>query len=223
MNEKILHHLGIDKSWFELFLNNADILQEIVNVLDNTKFYPEKKNIFKVFSMPLTDIKVLMLGQDPYPQGLATGIAFAVPKGSMSSSLSIIIDELLNYTSDLFIDDNFDETLQLWVDQGVFLLNTSLTVQPYKIGSHTQMWEPFIKDTIKYINDNSTAIVFVLMGNSAKKFKPLINEDTHYILTTCHPNADTYKSNKKCFVGSNIFEKIDKIIYKLTKEKIKWL
>lgn len=164
-----------------------------------------------------------MLGQCPYPQkDMATGIAFAVPKGEDSPSLKIIRDELFDYTNDITIDENFDETMSHWTNQGILLLNSALTVEPYKPGSHIHLWQDFTKQLIKYISDEKTAIIFVLMGKAAQHFNQYIDKDVHYVINTAHPAADTY-GNKKLFRNSGVFEQIDTLLFKLNGEKIKWL
>lgn len=221
MNSSTCQALGIDKSWYSFFEDNSDLLQYIIDNIDG-QVYPEKKNIFKVFSMPISDIKVVIMGQDPYPQGLATGIAFGVPKGEMSKSLQFIMDELVNYTGDILIDSTFDVTLQSWIDQGIFLINSSFSVKPFKIGSHYKYWHPFTENLIKYINNSLIGIIFVFMGGQARKFSSLVNLESHYLIETPHPNADLY-SVKKYFTGCGVFKKIDDILYKLNGEKIKWI
>lgn len=223
MTVEICNKLGIHESWHEFFIDMSDVLQDIVNTIDSgPAYFPKKADIFKAFRMPKNKIRVVIVGQDPYPNGLATGIAFAVPKGKKSPSLEIIKDELLNYTHNLYIDSEFDETLEKWEDEGVFLINYALTLEQYKIASHYHVWRVFMDNLMQYMNDTLSGIIFVYFGNVAKRLSHVIVKTLHYKLFVPHPNAD-YHSKVSKFVGSDIFQKIDDILYKNHKEKIQWV
>src|SRR5687768_16007765 len=139
----------IHPSWIP-HINPLFELPEIIDfrtrILPTGKYYPEKSNIFRVFTMPLQDIKVVVLGQDPYPKkGQANGLAFAVNHDVKSPfSLETIRKELIleNITPSHYTSFNW-RTLEHWHEQGVFLLNTALTVKPGEPNSHTQYWERF--------------------------------------------------------------------------------
>src|ERR1051326_4628371 len=123
-------------------LNRAEDLRELnTQILPNIEYYPAKENIFNVFRMPLEDIKVVILGQDPYPkEGQAIGYAFAVSESTNKpASLRIIEKE---------IGHEIDKTLSHWREQGVFLLNTALTVEKGKAGSHLNYWQNFTRQVI---------------------------------------------------------------------------
>lgn len=223
MNLETRRLLGIDESWASFFETNSTLLQDIVEQIDaKGPFVPNKSNVFKIFKLPINEIKVVILGMDPYPNDLATGIAFGIPKSKRASSLDIIIDELVNYTGCLTIDRDFDVTLNSWVNQGIFLLNSALTVRKHDIGSHRSIWRPFTNNLLSFINDNTSGIIFCFWGTAAKSFHKNIDESLHYKLFEVHPNSDFY-SAKNQFVGSKIFEKIDKILWKNTKQKIQWV
>ena len=132
--------------------------------------YPSQKDIFKVFSMNVKDIKVCLLGQDPYHgRGQAHGLSFSVPKGvTIPPSLRNIYKELQNE----FPERNYEfkhGCLERWFTQeGIFLLNASLTVEPSKAGSHMEYWKEFTNDVIEYISNENEECVFLLLGNFAK-------------------------------------------------------
>lgn len=220
MTEEILEHLGIHKSWWKVFIANSDELERIVDYLDNCnkRYYPEKSNIFRTFKVAVEDIKVVIVGQDPYPQGIATGLAFGIENGETPNSLDVIMTELVNYSGDIMIDMHFDRSLESWLKQGVLLLNSSLTVQAFKPGSHHDLWKNFMTNVFKFLNINTEKVVFVFMGKVAQYYKQYINTPIHYILETPHPRADSFSKTNK-FVGSKVFEEIDSFV----KQPIIWV
>lgn len=186
-----------------------------------TIVFPEKKDIFKAFSLTkLDNLKVVILGQDPYHGfGQAQGLAFSTPANiknppSMQNILKEIYDDLQK--TSLCIDGD----LTPWAKQGVLLLNTVLTVEEGKAGSHQNMgWEIFTDNIIKYISQNCKDIVFLLWGSPAIRKKVLIDERNHYILTTVHPSP---LSAYRGFFGCKHFSKTNEILISLGKEAILW-
>lgn len=154
---------------------------------------PVQNKVFRAFRLcPYEDLKIVMLGQDPYPQKeIATGILFGnnkdVPEESLSPSLQVIKEAAINFEIPHYCI-NFDQTLESWSKQGILMLNSALTVEMNKVGSHTMLWRPFISRVIKNISENNNAIIFVLFGEQAKTFKPYINQEAHYIITSYHPS-----------------------------------
>lgn len=226
---KFFQQLGIDDSWpiEQWFLEEGTRILFYLKTLakSNINVYPERRNIFKAFSMPLQDIDVVILGQDPYHRKeLATGLAFAVKdKEHDTPTLEIIRDELLNYTHRIDVDDEevFDYTLENWHNQGILLLNSALTVQEFSPKSHIELWASFIELIIKIIDEKEN-IIFSLWGSSAQKFSHLINEEKNILLKHSHPARDKH-SNNKFFTGSKVFEKIDESLVKINKSKKQWL
>ncbi|QKF72268.1 uracil-DNA glycosylase, family 1 [Aliarcobacter faecis] len=186
-----------------------------------TRVFPEKKDIFKAFSLTkLDNLKVVILGQDPYHGfGQAQGLAFSTPANiknppSMQNILKEIYDDLQK--TSLCIDGD----LTPWAKQGVLLLNTVLTVEEGKAGSHQNMgWEIFTDNIIKYISQNCKDIVFLLWGSPAIRKKVLIDERKHHILTTVHPSP---LSAYRGFFGCKHFSKTNEILISLEKEAILW-
>lgn len=178
-------------------------------------------NAFKLCS--LSSVKVVILGQDPYPQlGTATGLAFGNHKetdeDNLSQSLKIIKEAVINYE----VPHNcitFDHTLESWAKQGVLLLNTSLTCNAGVSNSHVMIWRPFITNLISKISESDTGIVFILLGKQAQTFIPYISKRFNYILTCEHP-AYFARSNSK--MPNTVFTEANKILKLIYGTEIKW-
>lgn len=196
------------------------------NVLKAAPFCPEKNKIFKVFEMPLQEVKVVILGQDPYPNPEhAIGLSFAVPNDmkKVPLSLHIIVDEIalsVDHSISLGLDERtpFNWDLSHWVKQGVFLLNTALTVQQGQPGSHVQYWKGFTEKVIKTLNTQDH-IIWLLWGANAIGMKELIDNSTHTIFEHTHPAATRFG---KAFKGNNHFLKTNEHLISLNREPIKW-
>lgn len=210
----------IHESWHP-YLSDIFQTEEIkyinYQLLPRVNFLPEAKNIFRVFSMPLQDIKVVILGQDPYPnKGVPIGYAFAVSEEVRKPvSLRIIEKE---------VGHELDRTLKPWIDQGVFLLNTSLTVEVGKPDSHSAFWILFTTHVLKVISSNIDPI-WMLWGLNAIKYQRLISINSHtggYILKTPHPASEAYQGGRAGFLGSNVFTKANNLLNKQNKSLINW-
>lgn len=187
-------------------------------------FCPNKNNIFKAFSYCSPDnCKVVFLGQDPYPQkGVATGILFAnksetLPE-QLSPSLKVIKNSLFE---DLHIsekDSNFDPSLISWAKQGILMINSALTVEMNKIGSHVMIWRPFISKLLRNLSLYNPDILFVLFGSQAGTFRPYINKKST-VLEISHP-AYSVRTREKFPL---IFNAINDILAKKGKKKIHWI
>ncbi len=194
--------------------------EEIEKRYQSTTVFPEKKNIFKAFSLTkLENLKVVIFGQDPYHgTGQAQGLAFSTPSEiknppSMVNILKEINDDIGKSTCE-------DGDLTPWAKQGVLLLNTILTVEESKPKSHHKLgWEVFTDNIIKYISENCEGIVFILWGAPAIKKTKLIDESKHHILTSPHPSP---LSSYRGFFGCKHFSKTNEILKKLRKEPIRW-
>ena len=185
-----------------------------------SKFYPDKSNIFKIFHLcPLNDIKVVILGMDPYYNGIANGIAFSVDKNTkIPGSLRNIFKEIKNVYPEF---KKTDGDLTNWVKQGVFLYNTALTVEHMKPGSHIKLWEQFTQNVIETIQQRDN-IIFCLWGKYAEKYETMITNKTCKILKSSHPSGlSCYKTNRP-FIGSNVFLNINILLKEMNKDEIKW-
>ena len=193
----------------------AKEMQDAINKVSliKGKICPDYKNIFKAFNKcPYEKLKLIILGQDPYFQKYtATGLAFAnfnsIPEEQLSPSLKVIKESVINYE----IPHNlitFASELEEWAEQGVLLLNTALTCEVNKPGSHSLLWRPFICKLIKNICDYNSGIVWLLLGNIAQSFKPYINKNQH-IIEAKHPSCYARNNEKMPY---NIWHNINKIL-----------
>ena len=183
------------------------------------KISPSHNNIFKAFEYcSFSSTKVVIFGQDPYFQkDVANGLAFSVePNKPLPSSLKNIYKEI---ESDVGALSNNDGYLKSWADQGVLLLNSALTVEVGKPGSHSKIgWQDFIFDIVKIINKKQN-IVFILWGNDAKKYIKYIDKDINLILSSSHPSP---LSSYRGFSGCKHFSKCNEYLESKNISKINW-
>lgn len=153
------------------------------------KIFPPGSQIFKAFELtPVSHVKVVILGQDPYHGlGQAHGLSFSVPDGVPAPpSLKNIFKEI---ESDLGIRMSGYPNLENWARQGVLLLNAVLTVRSGEAASHSRIgWTEFTDAVIKYISDNCEGVVFMLWGNFARSKRDLIDRSRHHVLEAAHPS-----------------------------------
>lgn len=153
---------------------------------------PNQPDVFRAFELcPLKDLKVVMLGQDPYPQkGVATGILFGnrsdTDEEDLSPSLKVVKEAAINFEVPHYCV-TFDNTLESWARQGILMINSALTVEMNRVGSHVMIWRPFIAKLLKNLSDYNTAVVYVLFGRQAQTFKPYINSRFNHIIEVEHP------------------------------------
>lgn len=193
---------------------NKDRLTEIISNVDSkralTDVYPSKDEVFNFLKLTaFDDIKVVIIGQDPYHQpGQANGLAFSVNDGiKFPPSLRNIFIEL---NSDLGIDIPKSGNLTSWAKQGVFLINSTLTVEKSQPNSHSKFgWDELTDFLIEYISDNKENVVFILLGKFAQLKRPLIKSKKHLILETSHPSPF---SVRRGFFGSKIFSKTNEYL-----------
>lgn len=154
------------------------------------KLCPEYPNIFRAFELcRYNDCKVVFIGQDPYPQkGVATGILFGnKPEAKeLSPSLEVIKESCINYELP-HGPIEFDITLESWSRQGILMLNSALTCEVGKVGSHMNLWRAFISKLLKNLSEYNPGLCYVLFGSRAKTFKPYINKDYNCIIEVEHP------------------------------------
>ena len=182
--------------------------------------YPDMHNIFNSLKMtPYSDVKVLLLGQDPYHgPGQAHGLAFSVQPGvEPPPSLVNMFKEL---ESDLNIPRPKTGCLIPWAKQGVMLLNTVLTVREGQPNSHKGLgWTRFTDCVIQKLNEREDPVIFLLWGNNAKEKLPLITNNHHYVLMAPHPSP---LSASRGFFGSKHFSKVNQLLKQMGKEEIDW-
>lgn len=202
----------INSCWQHIFDTHNILISDMEKILEdnNQKIYPLKEDWFRVFSMNVNDIKIVLLGQDPYHGiGQAHGFAFSVNKGvRIPPSLMNIYKELKIEYPERNYDFSHGNLEQWFLREKIFLLNASLSVIESKPGSFMKKWSPFTDDVIKFIADTNKNCIFLLLGNFAKdKDKFIENKDI--IIYGVHPSP---LSAHRGFFGSNIFKKIDFIL-----------
>lgn len=182
--------------------------------------YPDSKNIFNAFnSTPLEQVKVVILGQDPYHgPGQAHGLCFSVkPDVRTPPSLRNIFKELQR---DLGCVVPQHGCLQSWTSQGVLLLNATLTVEQARAGSHQQRgWERFTDRAIEVLNQQREGVVFMLWGSYAQKKSALLDASRHLILTSSHPSP---LSAYRGFLGCGHFSRANEYLEQRGQAPIDW-
>ncbi len=182
--------------------------------------FPPNSQIFNAFNFtPFHNVKVVILGQDPYHNfGQAHGLSFSVPNGvSFPKSLINIFKEL---ETDLQIPFPASGNLTRWAEQGVLLLNATLTVRAHQAGSHQNKgWEIFTDTVIRKISEEKENVVFLLWGNYARAKAQLIDRGKHLILEAAHPSP---LSAYRGFFGCQHFSKTNQYLEKIGQAKINW-
>jgi len=204
---------SIHESWKPFFLlHNLELIQ-IIQSIDwlGKSVFPRKENIFKVFSMDILEIKLVLLGQDPY-HGIdqAMGLSFSVPqKITIPPSLYNIYKELkLEFPDRGYIFPYGD--LSRWFDEEkIFLLNSALTVECATPGSHLQLWEKFTDSVIEWIGIHNPNTVFLLLGTYAKNKNKFIQDAKSRCVYGTHPSP--LSANRGGFFSSGIFQSVEKL------------
>ncbi|MBR3365553.1 uracil-DNA glycosylase [Candidatus Saccharibacteria bacterium] len=198
------------------FLELSEFLR---NEYEQKTIFPPKSLVFRAFTTDLNEIKVVILGQDPYhTPGAAHGLAFSVPSTEkIPPSLVNIYKEI---DSDIGKHANTSGSLKSWQEQGVLLLNNVLTVEAHKAGSHRgHGWEIFTEAVIKYLSETRKNLVFILWGRDARSKKSLIDETKHLILESPHPSPLSAHAG---FFGSKPFSKTNAYLKEHHKKEIIW-
>lgn len=215
--------------WKEVFDSSYDELEQISEIITEIErsegpYVPLKRDLFKAFELtPLNKVKIVVVGQDPYHTILnsgfpvAQGLSFSVPpEAPLPSSLQNIFKELKLEYPDFCQPRNGD--LTSWAEQGVFLLNASLTTQPGKPGAHGIVWMPFIMNVIKAISEKRPNTVFLLWGKQAQKIQQFISNKP-VILESVHPSG---LSANRGFFGNNHFQLANKALVEKGESPINW-
>lgn len=184
------------------------------------KVYPLPKNIFSAFDLcPFEDVKVVILGQDPYHgDGQANGLCFSVSEGvSNPPSLNNIFLEI---KSDLGITPPSTGNLERWANQGILLLNATLTVTAGQAGSHQHKgWEEFTDAVISLLSKEKENLVFLLWGRYAQEKGRIIDTAKHFVLSAAHPSPFSAFNG---FFGCKHFSKTNEYLEFVGKPPIKW-
>lgn len=218
-------NVAIHPSWKQVLHSefSAPYFQKLKEFLVNEKkqhiVYPPGNKIFAAFDhTPFEKVKVVIIGQDPYHKaGQANGLSFSVSPGiAKPASLINIFKELRD---DLGIPIPQSGNLEPWADQGVLLLNATLTVREGEAGSHQgKGWETYTDAVIKTISEQKKGVVFLLWGRFAHTKEELIDHNKHFILKAAHPSPLA----RGAFFGSRHFSKTNEILKKEGLEPIDW-
>lgn len=208
-----LLHVELQKPYFQKlieFLKQEDQIKTI---------FPKKEDRLNCFKLtPLNDVKVVILGQDPYHDfNQAHGLCFSVLNHKLPKSLQNIFKELV---SDLGVNYPTSGNLTHWAKQGVLLLNTILTVEAHQPLSHAnQGWEIYTTEVIKLLNLQEQPIVFILWGNHARSMKKYLNNSNHLILESAHPSPLSAHGG---FFGSKPFSKSNQFLKSKGVTEVNW-
>ena len=201
-----------------------DYFKKIMEFVDaeyaSKTVYPPYDDIFNAFKLtPFSDVRVVILGQDPYHEkGQAHGLAFSTPEGRpIPRSLKNIFKEI---SSEYDCPIPQSGCLEKWAGQGVFLLNTVLTVEEGNANSHSDCgWQTFTDKVIESLNEHTMPVVFLLWGKQAEKKKELITNPNHLVLVTSHPSPF---SARRGFFGSNHFKMANEFLKENKMDEINW-
>lgn len=196
---------NIHTSWNNLFSQYNFDLDKLYN--SGNIVYPKREQVFRVFEMDISEIKILLLGQDPYHNAnQANGLSFSVNDNiTTPPSLKNIYKEIQNEFPERNYTFNSGNLERWFLEEKIFLLNASLSVIKNKPTSHMTIWQKFTDDVIKYISENNKNCIFVLLGNFAKSKKIFISNKDN-IITGVHPSP--FSANNG-FFNSNIFKSIE--------------
>lgn len=202
----------------EYFINLVDFVKK---EYQNHQCYPPGNLIFNAFNhTPFNKVKVVIIGQDPYHgPGQAHGLCFSVPENMPHPpSLSNIFKEI---KGDLGKEIPVSGNLVRWSDQGVLLLNATLTVRASEAGSHQRKgWERFTDAVIQKISENREGVVFLLWGGYAKKKGAKIDRRKHFVLTSGHPSP--LSANRGFWFGNKHFSETNKFLKERGENEIQW-
>ena len=219
-----LNNLIYESSWRNEISSEFEMLyfrklnDFLIQEQKHFQIYPPNNKIFSSFNLtPFNKIKVVIIGQDPYHNGYADGLCFSsFYKNKTPASLRNIFKEIKNDIGTI----NDSGSLEKWSKQGVFLLNSTLTVRKKKAGSHQNKgWEKFTDNCIKKISEKKEKIIFLLWGKYAQKKERIIDKKKHFVLKSSHPSP---LSSHLGFFGCKHFSKTNEILKSIDKKTILW-
>ena len=200
-----------------------DVLNQLYNLsIQDKKFTPPLKQVFKAFEeCPYDNLKVVIIGQDPYPQlGVADGISFSCSNtNKLQPSLKFILQEVDKTVYDNHVISE-DLDLKRWSNQGILMLNTSLTTEVGKIGQHYNIWKSFTAYLLDYLTHNKENIVYIYMGKKAQEWADLTGDNNHKLFVS-HPASAAY-TKQKHWNSDNVFLKTQALVMKYYNTNIIW-
>ena len=221
-------NVNIDPSWKEALADEfqqpyfAAIKDYLIQEKKSGKVvYPPGKLIFNAFdATPFDQVKVVIIGQDPYHgPGQAMGLCFSVPQNIPTPPSLVNMYKELNTDLNLDIPNHGD--LTTWANQGVFLLNASLTVRARQANSHQNIgWQKFTDAVIRTLSQKRKGLIFLLWGGFAKRKANLIDHQKHHVLTSGHPSP--LSANRGYWFGNKHFSKTNELLKKQNRAPIDW-
>ena len=202
----------VELTWRPFFADHIDSIDEILESLEDVEISPAREDIFRAFTFPLDSVRVLILGQDPYPGiGVADGLAFSSPAMPIPASLRNIYKE---YSEDLALPIPKGADLTIWAQRGVLLLNRTLTTSVGERNAHlSRGWSVLTLSIAKMLADRG--VVAVLWGNNARELAPLFK----YRVESAHPSP---LSARRGFFGSKPFSSANKFLIEMGRKPIDW-
>jgi uracil-DNA glycosylase len=225
VQEKLYEKL--QASGWNKILKGFVLSEEFYKILDRLltesnagdKFTPMIKDLFRAFEeCPYDTVRVVVVGQDPYPKvDVADGIAFSCSKSDVQPSLRYIFSGIEGEG----LVSCRDKDLSHLSRQGILLLNTALTTQVKKIGTHVELWKPFTSYLLNTLSAYDTGLVYIFMGKKAQEFSYLIDSDMNYKLECSHPASAAY-SGQKTWDSNGVFTETNRILKKNYNLEINW-
>lgn len=213
---------------------DAKMVSEALNKVyrEGKPFCPKPENILRAFSiLPPDKVRVVLVGQDPYPQrGVATGILFAnkenTPEDKLSPSLKVIKNSFLRLLQNPEKGTNFDPSLVYIAEQGVLMINSALTVEMNKPGSHSMIWRPFVSTLLRNLSNMNHNIIFVLFGSQARTFRPYINKE-NFCVELVHPAYYARAGGEEQQEGEGVYgglwRSINALLISMGEKEISWI
>ncbi len=202
----------LEKDYFQ------SLEKDLILAYQKGSVFPPKEQVLRAFELcSLNDLSVVIVGQDPYPQpGHAEGLSFSVKNGTQPpASLKNILIESENHPSQV------NPSLVPWAEQGVLLLNRTLTVQKGAPNSHSKLgWQSFTLNCIDYINERKENVVFMLWGSEAIALEKRIDHEKHLVLKSGHPSP--LSANRGLWFGNRHFERANNYLKEKNKKVINW-
>jgi len=210
------------QSKLKMFILSGDYQTLLMSLLDQVnsgkRFTPRVKDTMNAFiECPYKDLKAVIVGQDPYPQlGVADGISFSCSTtGVAQPSLRLINAALL----DCFPDYEAKTDLRVWANQGILMINTALTTEIGKPGTHYSIWEPFLAYLFDMLSTNNPKLVYLFMGKKAQEWGSYVHNDS-VILNVSHPASAAYSGGK--WNHNSVFQQLTDEVDKMFGYQIKW-
>jgi len=235
-NQKLYEYLGYE--WYSEIRDLFDkdymksIGQSVTALRSKNCVFPVKEEVFNAFRhCSFLDTNVVIIGQDPYHDGSAHGLAFSIREGQtkVPPSLRNILKEVQDdyYSGNFAFKSAHSPTLTRWSEQGILLLNKTLTVNKGKANSHSNLgWGKFTQDVIdkliKYKITSKKPIVFILWGKESQKLAPTQESDYIKVIKAPHPAAEVYAGGKAGFFGSKPFTQCNEFLEKFSTQEIVW-